>query len=63
MLFRSTDFPKFLAAMCSGTVIYDPACKVVGAGSGQPKSKARNQFRIAVKRLEVLYDSIVAEDL
>lgn len=58
-----TDFPKVLSALCNQQVIHDPGCKVEEASSARPKTKARNQFRITVSRLNVLYDKIEAVDL
>ena len=58
LLGEGTDFPKFLSALCSQHVVYDPGCKVEGLLSGKPRAKARSQFRIALKRLNVLYDSL-----
>lgn len=43
--------------------MHDPGCKVEDASSAKPKAKARNQFRITVNRLNVLYDKIEAVDL
>jgi hypothetical protein len=63
LLAEGTDFPKFLAAMCAQFVIYDPACKIEGLSVGKPKPKARSQFRISVKRLSELYDSVIAVTL
>jgi len=60
LLAEGTDFPKFLAAMCSQFVIYDPACKIEGLSLGKRKSKARSQFRISVRRLSELYDSVTS---
>lgn len=61
LLAEGTDFPNFLSALCNQQVMHDPGCKVEGASSVKPK--ARNQFRITVSRLNVLYDKIEAVDL
>ena len=58
LLAEGTDFPKFLSALCSQHVIHDPGCKVEAASSAKPMAKARNQFRISLNRLNVLYDRI-----
>ena len=58
LLGEGTGFPEFLSALCSQHVAYDPGCKVEGHLAGKPKAKARSQFRIALKRLNVLYDSL-----
>ncbi|WP_395706782.1 MvaI/BcnI family restriction endonuclease [Casimicrobium huifangae] len=63
LLAEGTDFPKFLSALCNQQVMHDPGCKVEDASSAKPKAKARNQFRITVNRLNVLYDKIEAVDL
>jgi hypothetical protein len=63
LLAEGTDFPKFLSALCNQHVIHDPGCKVEAASSAKPKAKARNQFRISLKRLNVLYDRIEPVDL
>ncbi len=46
---------RFLAALAAGDVYYDPALKVVNA-DGESSSKARNQFRVAVRSLASLYE-------
>lgn len=54
LLGEGTDFVRYLAAMLSGSVVYDPGSKVVAASS-RAKVKARSQFRIPVNRLDTLY--------
>jgi hypothetical protein len=51
-----TEFNKYLQAMHSGMVIYDPAPKLSTASTGKSTVKARSQFRISVKHLSALYD-------
>lgn len=51
-----TDFTKYLDAMNTGLVNYDPAPKLSKADTGKLSVKARSQFRIAVKNLPCLYD-------
>ncbi len=63
LLGEGTNFPKFLAALCSQHVAYDPGCKVEGLSTGRITQKARSQFRISLKRLNVLYDRIEPVDL
>lgn len=53
-----TNFPKFLSALCSQHIAYDPGCKVEGLSTGKTSQKARSQFRISLRRLNVLYDRI-----
>lgn len=52
---RGTDFFRFLAAMGSGAVWYDPGLKIEAAGSAAPRLKRRNQFRIRSAHLPHLY--------
>lgn len=53
---EGTDFLLFLAAMASGSVVYDPGMKLV-LRSGRWSLKRRSQFRVAVSRLPTLYTS------
>lgn len=52
---RGTDFFRFLSAMGSGAVWYDPGLKIEGADSLAPRLKRRNQFRIRSANLGQLY--------
>ena len=52
---EGTDFNRYLAAMCSGLVIFDPGSKVMNASSPKSTVKARSQFRMSVKHLAELY--------
>lgn len=52
-----TDFGKFLSAVASGDIYYDPGIKLEGASSAHPVSKRRSQFRIKVASLNSLYRS------
>lgn len=52
-----TDFLKFLKAMGSGEVYYDPGLKIENI-STKPKVKTRNQFRIKSKEIGSLYETI-----
>jgi hypothetical protein len=54
LLGEGTDFIKYLTALLSGSVVYDPGSKVVNASS-RPRTKARSQFRIAIAGLSSLY--------
>lgn len=63
LLGESTNFPKFLAALCSKHVVYDPGCKAEGLSTGKITQKARSQFRISRRRLNVLYARIEPVDL
>jgi len=56
-----TDFNKFLCALCSGFIIFDPGSKVSKSGSVGSKIKARSQFRITTKNLGLLYQTLTEE--
>lgn len=56
LLGEGTDLNRYLAALCSGLVIFDPGSKVMNASTGKSTVKARSQFRMAVKQLPVLYE-------
>lgn len=58
-----TDFGKFLSAMASRIIYYDPGIKVEGFSSDKPKAKKRSQFRIKPKDIPVLYESMELVDL
>lgn len=63
LLGERTDFSKYLAALAAGHVAFDPGSKIDGLERGQPRVKARSQFRIASKKLSVLYHHFEAVDL
>lgn len=52
-----TDFILYLQAMYAGKVVYDPAPKLTDASTSHSRVKARSQFRISVKQLQVLYEA------
>ena len=52
---EGTDFGRFLKAVSEGTVAYDPGIKLEEASGPTPKAKKRSQFRIAARKLSVLY--------
>jgi hypothetical protein len=52
-----TDFLKFLKAVSSRAVYYDPGIKMEAASSPKPKVKKRSQFRVSFKNISSLYDS------
>lgn len=58
-----TDFNKYLNALCTGAIIFDPGSKVTQARTAQSKVKARSQFRINTKDLGLLYQTITAESI
>ncbi|MGE0383007.1 MAG: MvaI/BcnI family restriction endonuclease [Hyphomicrobium sp.] len=60
---RSTQFERFLAAIITGKLYYDPGIKLEGASEQSPKIKRRNQFRIRARDLSSLYDSFERSSL
>lgn len=50
-----TDFDRFLSAISSGAVWYDPGIKLEGASTPQPSLKRRSQFRIRSANLARMY--------
>ena len=60
---EGSTFNLFLAAIASGEVIYDPAPKLTNASSLKSKAKARSQFRINFKNLNILYERIEQVEL
>ena len=51
---EGTDFALFLSAMAAGSVVYDPAMKLV-LQSGRWVVKRRSQFRVTAPHLQQLY--------
>jgi len=62
LLGEKTTFPRYLKAMHDGHVVYDPGSKVT-TEAGKSRVKARSQFRISVKQLACLYESLDRVDL
>ena len=62
LLGEGTDFSRYLTALCSGKVIFDPGSKVMNASSSKSTVKARSQFRMSVKHLAELYHKFGPED-
>ncbi len=62
LLGEGTDLSRYLAAVCSGKVIFDPGSKVMNASSPKSTVKARSQFRMPVKHLAVLYQKFGPEN-
>jgi len=60
---EGTDFMLFLSAIHDGVVYLDPGIKIECASTDRPKSKRRNQFRIASERLSCLYHSMKLESV
>jgi MvaI/BcnI restriction endonuclease family len=59
---EGTDFLRFLRAVHSGVVFYDPGIKLEYA-STTPKVKRRSQFRILSGNLSCLYDKMTVQGL
>lgn len=53
-----TDFGKYLHALCSGAVVFDPGSKVTNARTAASTVKARSQFRVNIKDLKLLYNTV-----
>ena len=58
-----TDFTRYLNALCSGAIIFDPGSKVSNANSPESTVKARSQFRINAKDLGLLYQTLTSESI
>ena len=56
-LAKKTDSLRLLNAFATGIVYYDPLSKVENA-STHPRVKPRNQFRIASRSLEAIYENV-----
>lgn len=56
-----TDPLLLLRALASGKVYYDPGIKLEGVSSPTPRTKRRSQFRVKLRDLSGLYDSITPE--
>ena len=54
---RGAEFERFVAALASGAIIYDPGIKLEGASTVRPIVKRRSQFRAKVSNLSNLYGS------
>jgi len=50
-----TDFARFVKAVAEGAVYYDPGIKLEDESSDEPRTHRRSQFRIAFKKLAMLY--------
>ncbi len=54
---RGTHFERFLAAIITGKLYYDPGIKLERASGESPRMKRRNQFRIRARDLASLYQT------
>ena len=62
LLGEGTDFNRYLSALSSGKVIFDPGSKVMNASSQKSTVKARSQFRMSVQHLAELYQKFGPEN-
>lgn len=58
-----TDFYRFLGAIASQRVYYDPGIKLENASSKTPVTKRRSQFRVKSGQLDSLYASMETVDV
>jgi hypothetical protein len=56
---EGTDVLKFINALASGTVFYDPGIKIEHASKSRPDVKKRSQFRVNHRQLNILYDDLI----
>lgn len=62
LLGEGTDFNRYLGALASGLIIFDPGSKIMNASSDKSTVKARSQFRTSVRHLAALYEKFEATD-
>lgn len=55
LLGEGTDFNRYLSALASGLIIFDPGSKVMNASTAKSTVKARSQFRTSTQHLAALY--------
>lgn len=58
-----TDFFRFLGAVATQRIYYDPGIKLENASTSYPATKRRSQFRIKSGQIDALYDSTVSVDV
>lgn len=63
LLGEGADPIRLLTALCLGKVYYDPGIKMENTNTHPPKIKKRSQFRINLKNLNDLYNTITTEDV
>lgn len=56
LLGEGTDFNRYLSALASGLIIFDPGSKVMNASTAKSTVKARSQFRTSTQHLSALYE-------
>ncbi len=62
-LAQRTDGLRLLNALACGEVYYDPGIKLEEESSPKPKAKKRSQFRVASKRIAMLYEMVQTVDV
>jgi hypothetical protein len=60
LLGEGTNFNRYLKALASGLIIFDPGSKIMTASSDKSTVKARSQFRTSVQHLATLYEKFGA---
>lgn len=63
LLGEGTDFHRYLGALMSGVIVFDPGSKVVGASTANSRVKARSQFRTSTRHLSALYKQFEQVDI
>lgn len=61
LLGEGTDFNRYLSALASGLIIFDPGSKVMNASTNRSTVKARSQFRTSTQHLAALYEKFGPE--
>ena len=56
LLGEGTDFNRYLSALASGLIVFDPGSKVMNASTDKATVKARSQFRTSTQHLAALYE-------
>jgi len=51
-----TDFARYLWALATGKVVFDPGSKIDGVDNPRQRVKARSQFRVPKRELPALYE-------
>lgn len=60
LLGEGTDFNRYLNALATGLIIFDPGSKIMNASSAKSTVKARSQFRTSMRHLSTLYEKFGA---
>ena len=61
LLGEGTDFNRYLSALASGLIVFDPGSKVMNASTDKATVKARSQFRTSTQHLAALYEKFGSE--